>query len=449
VITTQSNIVKSISTSFVVGLVITLSILIIKVLSGEDFVLNEASIQAQLKNFLVGFVLTLLNSTYVDYLYGIQNWPEGKQHWRIILAFVGCIPLTMFGLWLSQFILQVLIGNDSFSDFNSKQKLQNYVGSIVITLIVLLVYHTVNLYKRLQENRVKEHKIIAGNASAKFESLKNQIDPHFLFNSLNVLSSLIEENPDNAQKFTTSLSKVYRYVLEQKDKELVTLSEELDFAKVYMKLLGMRFENSLTYDLPQNLTSDQSKVVPLSLQLLLENTIKHNIVSDIHPLHISIYQEGDFLVVSNNLQKKQVLQTNQGVGLKNIIYRYEILTDQKVIIDQNEKDFKVKIPILTNDIEFLKSSKNSEMDAYLRAKKQVQSMKEFYTSLSSYLIVIPFLIFVNYRGSWDLKWFLLPAVGWGLGLVFLGYSAFGDGSTWEDKKVRQIIEKAKNKNFKT
>jgi LytS/YehU family sensor histidine kinase len=93
------------------------------------------------------------------------------------------------------------------------------------------------LYKKLQENKFKEQKIIAGNASAQFETLKNQIDPHFLFNSLNVLSSLIEENPENAQKFTTSLSKIYRYVLDQKDKELVPLKEELNFAKTYMKLL--------------------------------------------------------------------------------------------------------------------------------------------------------------------------------------------------------------------
>ena len=89
----------------------------------------------------------------------------------------------------------------------------------------------------------------------KFESLKNQIDPHFLFNSLNVLSSLIEENPENAQRFTTSLSKVYRYVLEQKDKELVSVTEELTFAKTYMNLLLMRFENSITFEIPENIST--------------------------------------------------------------------------------------------------------------------------------------------------------------------------------------------------
>src|SRR5690606_17573701 len=121
--------------------------------------------------------------------------------------------------------------------------------------------------KAYQEQKVREQKIIAGNASAKFESLKNQIDPHFLFNSLNVLSSLIEENPAQAQKFTTALSKVYRYVLEQKDKELVPVSEELSFAKTYMSLLRMRFENSVIFHLPDAIPDPDAKVVPLALQL--------------------------------------------------------------------------------------------------------------------------------------------------------------------------------------
>src|SRR5690606_1094094 len=155
--------------------------------------------------------------------------------------------------------------------FIAGENFQMYFIALMFTLVISLFFHAFYFYKELQENKVKEQKVIAGTASAKFESLKNQIDPHFLFNSLNVLTSLIEENPDNAQRFTTSLSKVYRYVLEQKDKELVSVEEELAFAKTYMELLTMRFENSLFYDVPQNLENPEAKVVPLSLQLLLEN----------------------------------------------------------------------------------------------------------------------------------------------------------------------------------
>ena len=135
-------------------------------------------------------------------------------------------------------------------------------------LVISLFFHAVYYYRELQKSKVKEQKVIAGTASAKFDALKNQLDPHFLFNSLNVLTSLIEENLESAQKFTTSLSKVYRYVLEQKNKELVTVDEELRFAKTYMSLLKMRFEDSIIFEIPERASNPESKVVPLSLQLL-------------------------------------------------------------------------------------------------------------------------------------------------------------------------------------
>src|SRR5690606_37534350 len=113
--------------------------------------------------------------------------------------------------------------NKTINQFLKTEKASNYLVAMIITIIVTLAIHLIYFYKAYQESKLKEQKIIAGNASAKFESLKNQLDPHFLFNSLNVLSSLIEENPENAQKFTTSLSKIYRYVLEQRDKELVSV----------------------------------------------------------------------------------------------------------------------------------------------------------------------------------------------------------------------------------
>ncbi|WP_227429428.1 sensor histidine kinase, partial [Psychrobacter sp. I-STPA6b] len=178
---------------------------------------------------------------------------------------------------------EVVYNNKSLQEFLENENPESYIVSSIITFFVTLTIHAIYFYKAYNENKVKEQKIIAGTANAKFESLKNQIDPHFLFNSLNVLSSLIEENPENAQRFTTSLSKIYRYVLEQKDKELVSVAEELAFAKTYMNLLKMRFENSITFQLPTDFDNLEARVVPLSLQLLLENTIKHNVVSENKP----------------------------------------------------------------------------------------------------------------------------------------------------------------------
>ena len=306
------------------------------------------------------------------------------------------------------------------------------------------------MYKYYQENKIKEQKIIAGTANAKFESLKNQIDPHFLFNSLNVLSSLIEENPENAQLFTTSLSKIYRYVLEQKDKELVTVAEELAFAKTYMNLLKMRFENSITFDLPTNFDSTEAKVVPLSLQLLLENTIKHNVVSEKKPLHIKIYIKDNFLVVENNLQKKEVLQDRRGVGLQNIISRYAILSERKVLIDENKESFAVYLPILTKQISVMeKQNTYNENTSYLRAKERVEKLKGFYGNLASYCIVIPILIIVNLNtNSNGFQWFWFPMLGWGLGVLFHAFETFGYGKSWEENKIQEILNKQNNSNNK-
>jgi hypothetical protein len=325
------------------------------------------------------------------------------------------------------------------------EMMRQFIWLLTTLFVSFWIYKFILSIIKKQESKVKEQKIIAGTASAKFETLKNQIDPHFLFNSLNVLSSLIEENPENAQRFTTSLSKVYRYVLEQKDKDLVSIEEELAFAKTYMNLLQMRFENSLTYEVLAKNVDSEAKVVPLSLQLLLENAVKHNIISEQKPLHIKIYIENDALVIQNNFQKKAVLQDGQGVGIQNIISRYNIITDRKVSIEQNEHTFTVKLPILTKQITIMENSNYDAENGYYKAKRQVQELKNFYTSLISYCVVIPFLIFINLRFSSQFQWFWFPMFGWGFGLTMKALRAFGYSSNWEERKIQQLLNKDENK----
>ena len=300
-------------------LIIFIVIEVINVIMGSEINFN--------KRLLVHFFFTAL---YTFSLYGANAllfvqldafFVDRFAIKRLIAGFVGSFVVSLIVIFVLHVFEEVVYGNNSFEYFLANEKPSNYLAAIIITFFVTLSVHAIAFYKAYNENKVKEQKIIAGTANAKFESLKNQIDPHFLFNSLNVLSSLIEENPDNAQRFTTSLSKIYRYVLEQKDKELVPVEEELAFAKTYMNLLKMRFENSLFYELPTSFISPEAKVVPLSLQLLLENTVKHNVVSEQRPLHIRIYVEGDYLAVQNDYQKKEVLQERQGVGLQNIVDR--------------------------------------------------------------------------------------------------------------------------------
>ena len=364
---------------------------------------------------------------------------------RLIIGFLSSFVLSLFVIFLLKIFEDVIIEENTLSAFLKNNKSSNYIVPSIVSFVVLLGIHALYFYKAYNENKVKEQKIIAGTASAKFESLKNQIDPHFLFNSLNVLSSLIEENPDNAQRFTISLSKIYRYVLEQKDKELVSVEEELAFAKTYMDLLKMRFENSLFYEMPTSFINPEAKVVPLSLQLLLENTVKHNVVSEQRPLHIRIYVEGDYLAVQNDYQKKEVLQDRQGVGLQNIVNRYGIITNRKVLIAQNEKTFTVKIPILTKQITVMETITNyNENTAYYRAKKRVEELKGFYGNLISYCCVIPILVFVNLTYSPHFQWFWFSAGGWGFGLLMHAFKVFGYSSNWEEIKIQEILRKEEN-----
>lgn len=440
------NITRLVATGIIVGLGISVIMTILKVLMGVDLSWDRVMLVEFGYSMYFGLVLTIINSTFFDYLNHRVQWNEQTEKYRVAIGFLGSIPLTLMGAWLVRLTIEVWINNQSFEAFIKGQKFSSYIPILVITFIVSLIFHAAFLYRKLQENRVKEQKIIAGNASAQFETLKNQIDPHFLFNSLNVLSSLIEENPENAQRFTTSLSKIYRYVLDQKDKELVPLKEELNFAKTYMKLFSMRFENSLTYSLPDTMIDEDAKVVPLSLQLLLENTIKHNIVSDMQPLHITITVEGDYLVVSNNLQKKEVLQSGSGVGLKNIVNRYAILTEKPVLVESDDINFLVKIPILTKEIKLINHKKYNEVDAYLKAKKRVKDIKDFYGNLISYCFVIPLLAWINYQTSWEFKWFVFPMLGWGLGVAIQAFTVFGYGRTWEERKISELMEKQQHIN---
>ncbi|MHA6280079.1 2TM domain-containing protein [Salinimicrobium sp. CAU 1759] len=394
--------------------------------------------------FFYCFVLTLVNAMYFTFFERKIGW-ENATLKRVLLAAAGSVILTLAAYFFCRLVDETLFQGNDLQEFLENERAQYYLFPLLFTAVVSLVFHLIYFYKALQEKKVTEQKIIAGTASAKFESLKNQIDPHFLFNSLNVLTSLIDENPEKAQKFTTSLSKIYRYVLEQKDKELVSLEEELSFAVTYMNLLKMRFENSLYYEVPEELKLSEAKVVPLSLQLLLENTVKHNVLSEARPLHIKIYEEHGYLVVENNFQKKEVLGNRNGVGLQNIVERYGLVTHRKVLIDKDPKIFAVKLPILTKQITARNTEQIQENNSYYRATQRVKELKEFYGHLISYCLIIPLLIFINYRTYWEFQWFWFPMLGWGLGLTFHGVSVFGYGSRWEEKKIKEIMEKEQQK----
>ncbi|HNP32778.1 MAG TPA: histidine kinase [Flavobacterium sp.] len=435
--------IKDLLKSLGIGLIIFVIIILINVIYG-----GRVALDAQLGKTFLYTVLYSVCLGYANQLVFIfldkkfEN--ERFSVKRIVIGFATSFVVTLLVIFLLRIFQDVIVEGNSFTNYLANETPANYVFASVMTFIILLCFYAFYIYKAYNDSKVKEQKIIAGTASAQFESLKNQIDPHFLFNSLNVLSSLIEENPESAQKFTTSLSKIYRYVLEQKDKELVSVPEELAFAKTYMNLLKMRFENSITYEIPTDFDNIDTKVVPLSLQLLLENTIKHNVASEQKPLHIKIYIENNYLTVENNIQKKEVLQDRRGVGLQNIVNRYALISERKVLIEENENYFRVKIPILTKQIAFMETQNiYNENMAFMRAKDRVEKLKGFYGNLISYCCVIPLLMFINIKLTNGFQWFWFPMFGWGMGVAFHAIETFGYGKSWEEKKIQQILNKDK------
>ncbi len=390
------------------------------------------------------FFIGLGNGFLNDYLDSKFSWTDETRK-RTIAAIVGTLLMNIALVYFCNYLNFIVIqGKNPEKFFNGEMNFINWFF-INFAIMISAIGHArgfMAAWKNSTKKEVVEQKLIAKSANAQFESLKNQLDPHFLFNSLNVLDSLIEENPVQAQRFTNSMSKIYRYVLEQKDKELVSVEEEIDFAKTYCELLKTRFEDAVTFEF--NISEEDKKgfVVPLSLQLLLENSIKHNFATSSKPLNIKIFTEKGNLIIENNLQTRELPNTSTGVGLANIVSRYNLLTERNVFVEKSEAFFRVKLPILTEKLNPMNPyTPSQEQLAYEKAAKRVEELKGFYGNLISYCIFIPFLIFINFQTSPKYHWFWWPMLGWGIGVISHGIKTFGIGTDWEERQIKKYMEK--------
>jgi len=390
------------------------------------------------------FFIGLGNGFLNDYLDSKFSWTEETRK-RTIAAIVGTLVMNIALVYFCNYLNFIVIqGKNPEKFFNGEMNFINWFF-INFAIMISAIGHArgfMAAWKNSTKKEIVEQKLIAKSANAQFESLKNQLDPHFLFNSLNVLDSLIEENPVQAQRFTNSMSKIYRYVLEQKDKELVSVEEEIDFAKTYCELLKTRFEDAVTFDF--NISEEDKKgfVVPLSLQLLLENSIKHNFATSSKPLNIKIFTEKGNLIIENNLQTRELPNTSTGVGLANIVSRYNLLTERNVFVEKSEAFFRVKLPILTEKMNPMNPyTPSQEQLAYEKAAKRVEELKGFYGNLISYCIFIPFLIFINFQTSPKYHWFWWPMLGWGIGVISHGIIVFNPFKKWEKRKMAELINK--------
>lgn len=218
--------------------------------------------------------------------------------------------------------------------------------AVLISFIVSLIFVAIAFFTNWRKSQLEAERFKAEMLLYKYETLQNQINPHFLFNSFNVLSDLVYEDQKKAVDFIRQLSQLFRYVLDSRDKELVPIMEEVEFIKAYSSLLHSRFEDKLSIQLDLE-ASAQELIVPMTLQLLIENCVKHNEISASQPLHVHILRKGEYIRVENNLQAKPEGIDSRKTGLSNIRQQFRYFTDKEIIITQTDKVFAVEVPVLT------------------------------------------------------------------------------------------------------
>lgn len=254
-----------------------------------------------------------------------------------IAAFIIYLAFRIFEGWVNDVEAPAVVNNFLVNEFSSWFK--STIGGLTFGAIIFIVIQWQDALQR--EQKLREENLIFQN-----ETLKNQINPHFLFNSLNTLSSLISSRPETADKFIGRLSSIYRYILENSQKDKVSLSDELAFIRDYFFLHQIRDEDKIMLDIT---VIDQNRyfIMPVSLQILVENSINHNIATRENPLKISIYSEADYIVVKNNLQKKSVPFKSTHIGLRNLSERVKINSGKSIVIEETGTHFIVKIPLLS------------------------------------------------------------------------------------------------------
>lgn len=239
----------------------------------------------------------------------------------------------------------------SGKEMDGDDQLVPTTATIIMIAFLCSVYEGIYFYQQLKQSIQEKEQLQRENIISQLEGLKNQVNPHFLFNSLNTLSYLIPEDSDRAVNFVQQLSKVYRYILEIRSKKLIPLKEELDFLHAYIFLLKERFEENLHVEI--NIPEPQLalQIVPLSLQILFENAIKHNIISSKKPLLIEVFvDEAGKLIVQNNLQQKKQRMDSTKVGLQNIKNRYRFFSDEAVQVFSTNTSFIVALPLIDHQL---------------------------------------------------------------------------------------------------
>ncbi len=285
-------------------------------------------------------IWTLARAVFLRVNHRFPDLQDNEQRILWIVGIIAFIPLIVCPI-ANVILIDALRHQHEVKDPSWAQKMgSSYILMIAVGAVYEGARYFFLLKKAISEKEQLEKEHLAG----QLDSLRNQVNPHFLFNSLNTLTYLIPDEPQKAVRFVQQLSKVYRYVLEHRAEKITSLADELEFLKSYIFLLKERFGDNLTIEIEDFEDRHATGIVPLTLQMLFENAIKHNVISKEKPLTIEVFSEGNDLVVRNNLQRKDQVMHSTGVGLENIRQRYKILTGINVKIAETNGFFSVSLP---------------------------------------------------------------------------------------------------------
>ncbi|HTY35596.1 MAG TPA: histidine kinase [Bacteroidota bacterium] len=294
----------------------------------------------------VNFVLVLVTRRMNAQLERLLPWHSTPVRRFVIQGLVTMVLSLATAYLLVALPMELVLPSPTPSDIMERRMYLSTLIAFTLSTLYTGVYF-LNQWggSRAQVERLKQERL-----KAQFAALKQQLNPHFLFNSLSTLSSLLAEDPEQASQFVQKLSSVYRYVLEVTDLNVVDLRREVQALEAYAYLQQVRFGNSLQLKIVIPEESTSLFVAPLTLQILLENAIKHNVISSDKPLQVDIDVEGDnWLVLKNRIQKKYSVETGTGIGLKNIVNRYRLLDKRVVEIKETSSEFIVRIPLLNRE----------------------------------------------------------------------------------------------------
>lgn len=270
---------------------------------------------------------------------------------RLLLVTCGLIAFGIMAALAFGFIYgitdKVFFHRNEAWDSFTRLSYNMLAGTFLFYMMILAFNGIIYYYQGWKEYQVQTERLMRENIQAKYDALRNQIDPHFFFNSLSVLTNLVYKSADLSADYITQLAKIYRYILDKKFENLVTIQTELDFLESYLFLIGIRHQHGIRFHATiDEQARKKGMIPPATLQMLIENAIKHNRFSGNEPLDITIISKDGFLWIMNPIRRKLRSESPSGIGLENIRKRYELSSGQSIEVSQSGDTFTVKIPII-------------------------------------------------------------------------------------------------------